>query len=197
HLVEEQQARLDRERSGKLEPLAAGDRQRLGWPVEWSAEADGLRDFRGCGERIVARRAMEMRADGDILPHGQPRKRLHDLEGPRQAAARELVRRRAGNIRAVIDDDARRRPLETRDDREQRGLASAVRTDQRGDAAGLGRERDLIERQKTAEALRHPIELEQRLSHGGLPESLSESLSTWRFAAPGACRQSGRRSRAG
>ena len=139
HLVEQKEPRLDRERARKLEPLAAGDGEARGRPVEQVAEADRARDVAGGRQRIGARGPRQMRADRDVLPHGQARERLHDLEGARDAAAREPVRRLAGDVGAVVDDAAFARRQEAGDDREQRGLAGAVRPDQRGDASGLGR----------------------------------------------------------
>ena len=44
HLVEQQQPRLDRQRARKLEPLAAGDGQGRGRPVEQSPKPDRARD---------------------------------------------------------------------------------------------------------------------------------------------------------
>ena len=71
-----------------------------------------------------------MRADGDVLAHGQPGEGLHDLEGARDAALREPC---GGQpvMSLAAKRTARGRRLEAGDDREQRGLAGAVRPDQR------------------------------------------------------------------
>ena len=107
HLVEQQQPRLDGQRAGKLQPLAAGDGEarrpagraaRRGRPRAATSPA--------ARERIGARGRVQMRADRDVLAHGQARERLHDLEGARDAAPRELVRRHAGDVGAVEDDAA-------------------------------------------------------------------------------------------
>ena len=44
-----------------------------------------------------------MRADRDVLAHGQARERLHDLEGARDAAPREPMRRLARDIGAIVE----------------------------------------------------------------------------------------------
>ena len=50
----------------------------------------------------------QMRADQNIVAHRQAGERLHDLEGARNAAAGEPVRRLAGDILAVIRARVRR-----------------------------------------------------------------------------------------
>ena len=81
-----------------------------------------------------------MRADRDVLAHGQAGERLHDLERARDAAPAS----RCGGTPVMSSPPKRTRPRrreEAGDDREQRGLAGAVRADQRADAALLGGER--------------------------------------------------------
>ena len=79
-------------------------------------------------------------ADGDVFAHAQSGERLHDLECARDAAPREPMRRHAGDVLAGEADRRRRSAgMEPGDDGEQRGLAGAVRADQRGDAAGRDR----------------------------------------------------------
>ncbi len=115
---------------------------------------------------------VEMRADRDVLAHGQPGERLHDLERARDAAPRKLVRRLAGDVGAVVEDAALGRREEARDDREQRGLAGAVRSDQRGDAAGVRGKRCAVDGEQAAEAFRDVLDAKQRLSHGRAPRRL-------------------------
>ena len=138
HLIEQQQFRLGRKRARKLEPLAPGDGQRIGRPVEHVAQADVAADL--LGDASARRRApvVQMRADQDIVAHRQAGKRLHDLEGAGDAAPRQPMRRLAGDVFAGIADRAFARREEAGDDGKQRGLAGAIRADQRGDAAGFG-----------------------------------------------------------
>ena len=100
HLVEQQQLRLGRQRAGKLEPLAPGDGQRVGRPVEHVGQADLAADLLGDGERRLARAMAQMRADQDVLAHRQAGEGLHDLEGAGDAAPREPMRRLAGDVLA-------------------------------------------------------------------------------------------------
>src|SRR5215208_3156178 len=100
-----------------------------------------------------------MRADGNVLPHRQAGKWLHDLEGAGDAAPGEAVRRRACDVLAGIDDAAVARRQEAGDDREQGGLAGSVRTDQRGDASGESGERSLVHGEQTAEAFGDVLDL--------------------------------------
>ena len=94
HLVEQQQLRLGRERAREFEPLAAGDGQGVGRPIEHAAEADLARRPSSAAASAVGARAMaQMRADADILAHDQAGERLHDLEGAGDAAPRAVVRR--------------------------------------------------------------------------------------------------------
>ena len=50
----------------------------------------------------------QMRADEDVVAHRQPGERLHDLEGARDAATGEPVRRLAGDILARHNAPGRR-----------------------------------------------------------------------------------------
>jgi hypothetical protein len=169
HLVQQQQPRLDRQRARQLEPLAAGNRQRCGRPVEQVAQSHRARNIAGGGKGIGPRRPGQMRADRDVLPHAQGRERLHDLECAGDAAPRQPMRGLAGDIDAIVDDAARARRRKARNDREQRGLAGAIRSDQRGDASGLRQERCPIEGEQAAEALRYLLDTQQRLNHGRRP----------------------------
>ena len=124
--------------SSRLRPATVSVSRR---PVEHVAEADVAADLLGDGRAPSARAAMaQMRADQDVFAHRQAGERLHDLEGARDAAPRQPMRRLAGDVLAGIADRAGARLEEAGDDGEQRGLAGAVRADQRGDAASAAAE---------------------------------------------------------
>ena len=76
---------------------------------------------------------MQVGADQNVFQHGQAGKWLHDLECPRDAAARQPIRRFTRNDLAGITDIALAWFEEAGDDGEQRCLAGAVRPDQRSD----------------------------------------------------------------
>jgi hypothetical protein len=78
-------------------------------------------------------------ADGDVLVYREPGERLHNLKSAGYPAARHKVGRKAGDIRATVKDAAFARRQEPADNREQRGLAGAVRPDQGGNTAGFDR----------------------------------------------------------
>ncbi len=127
HLVEQEQPRLDRQRAGKLEALSSRNRKARRRTVERRIQPDRAGDVAGGVERIRARGPRQVSADRDVFPHRQAYERLHDLEGAGDAAARQPMRRHAGDVGAIIDDAALTRRQESGDDREQRGLACAVR----------------------------------------------------------------------
>ena len=93
-----------------------------------------------------------MRADRDVFAHSQARERLYDLEGARDAAPREPMRRLARDIGAIVEHATFARRQEAGDDRKQRGLAGTIRSDQRGDPSGLGYNRCAIDRKQPAKA---------------------------------------------
>ncbi len=97
---------------------------------------------------------MQVRADRDVLSDGQTGERLRDLERARDAAPREQMGGEAGDLIAAVEDAACGRQQEPGDDREQRGLAGAVRSDQRHDLSLLHGERRMIEREQPAETAR-------------------------------------------
>ena len=82
--------------------------------IEEVGEADASRDRLGPRERVGAAGRAQVRADGDVLAHAQAGERLHDLEGARDAAPRQHVRRHAGDVVAAIDGCARRSAARSR-----------------------------------------------------------------------------------
>src|SRR5262245_9407994 len=172
HLVEQKQPRLDRQGSREFEPLAAGHGETRGRAVDEIAESNRTRDIAGRRERIGPGRTRQMRSDRDVFANCQPGKWLRDLEGAGDSATSQPVRWFARNFGSVIDDAPVGRRQEAGDDREQRGLTGAVRTDQRGNASGFGHERCPIESEQTAKASGDIRDPQKRLSHGVAPMTL-------------------------
>ncbi len=106
-------------------------------------EADEFRNLAGRGKRRGAPGDMQMRADRDVFQHREAGKRLDDLERARHALPRQPMCGHAGNIAAAVEDASAGRLLEAADQREQGGLARAVRPNHGGDTAGFDRERGL------------------------------------------------------
>src|SRR5438270_1267718 len=105
-----------------------------------------------------------MRADRDVLAYSQPGKRLRDLERARDSAPRQQVRGEVRDLLALVEHVALARLEEARDDREQRGLAGPVGSDQRDDLAFVRRQRGAVEREQPAETARDIIDA-QDLAH--------------------------------
>src|SRR5215470_7277814 len=110
-----------------------------------------------------------MGADRDVLAHRQAHERLYDLESPRDAPAGKPIWPLARDADAIVDDAALAQGQVAGNDREQRGLACAVRSDERGDASMLGCERRAVERKQSAETLRYLLDAQQVFNHGRAP----------------------------
>ncbi len=101
HLIEQQQLRARGERARDLQPLAPGDGQRRGRLVELIREPDPQRNLLRRLQRRCAPGLAQEGTDGDVLAHRQPGEGLHDLEGPREAHPRQVVRAPAGDVLAL------------------------------------------------------------------------------------------------
>ncbi len=158
HFVEQQKLRLGRERARQFEALSAGDRQRMRGPREQIAKADVAPDLLRKRDRLGTCGMAQMRADQNVVAHRKSGEWLHDLKGTGDAAAGAPMRRLAGDVEAGVADLAGARLEKARDQGKQRGLAGAVGADQRGDPAGIGRQRSGVDRQQAAEAARHAVD---------------------------------------
>ena len=178
HLVEQQKPRLDGERARKLQSLAPRDRKARGRTVEHRPRPTACATSLGSGKRIGARGREQMRADRDVLPHRQAGKRLHDLEGARDAAPRQQVRRHAGDVVAGIDDAAfagRRNPVMIANRVVLPAPFGPISAVMRPASAVIDA---LIDRQQPAEPLRDLFDPQQSLSHGGAPAMGAPALKT-------------------
>jgi hypothetical protein len=126
-LVEEQQARLERERPRHLEPLEVEQRQRAGYALGVIGEpAQRQHVVDVAGGRLAAR----VGGDEQVLPHGHARERARDLVRAADAQACDGVRPKAIDpVLALEDDLAGGRAVEALDEAEQRALAGAVGPD--------------------------------------------------------------------
>ena len=82
--------------------------------------------------------APDLEGEGNVLAHGQARERLDDLEGARDAAPSEPVRRLACDIGAIIRDAPLARPQAAGNDRKQGGLARAIWPNEGRDPSDIG-----------------------------------------------------------
>ena len=168
-LVEQHQLRLRTQRPRKLDHLADAVRQAgdqlvaIGLEVE---QFDHLLDLvamvefgaphGGQIQQLLheVRRRMAVPADQKVAQHGRVVEQLDVLEGARDPHLGDVMRRRRGELLAVEHQPARGRVIEPRDQVEDRGLAGAVRADDREDLPLLDGEVDLIDRLQAAELQR-------------------------------------------
>ena len=145
-LVEHQQpCGLHRQALGQFQPLAAGQRQRRRGAVGKrgkAGEIEGARMALSLAAPIVATPPANSAPPATLSNTRHARKRLHDLEGARNAAARDLERRCAGHMRSPrYRISPALSAMHAGDQIDQRGLAGAVRADQPDDLAGVELER--------------------------------------------------------
>src|SRR5215471_1047127 len=163
-LVEEQQTRAGRERARELDALERAERKPRRRRGRELREVERIEDLL----RLAARSPVEcearvhVRADEHVLEHRHVRTELEVLERPRDAEAHDAIRGLAQHVLAVEAHGAAVRPVEPRDDVERRRLAGAVRPDQAGDLSVVDGERQLVEREDSAEAPTDVLDLEQR-----------------------------------
>src|SRR5581483_4837522 len=96
------------------------------------------------------------------LERGQLREDPDHLEGATQAQVEDPVGLEPVDALALEADLPLVGPVHPGDAVEQRGLAGAVGADEPVDAARLERERHVVHRRDSAEALHHPVDLEDR-----------------------------------
>src|SRR5713226_5198489 len=101
-----------------------------------------------------------MAADRDVLDDGKSREPSHLLEVARNSHRRHEVRARAPIVTPLERDLTGGRTQHSADDIEQRGLAGAVRADQRMDPVLRDLARDVVEREISAEPLADALDLE-------------------------------------
>ena len=164
-LVEQQDARLARQRAGHLDEPCGSRRQRVDALVRHRLEADPAHHLVGELARIELLPGpppAHLGRDEDVVAHGEGVEDLEPLEGAADAVARADVRLRVRDVLAVDEHLTRAGVLQAGDHVEERGLAGAVGTDQRGDVPGPHVDRHVVEHLQPAEAHRDVADLEQR-----------------------------------
>src|SRR4051812_6536888 len=133
HLVEEQEARAERQRLGDLEALARGLGERRGGLVRPAFHAEQGEDAHRLAFRAPQRRLAQESAHHHVLQDGEPRERPHHLEGAAHAPAGEPERAEARHVLAEERDGPLRRTQVSRDEVEERRLAGTIRPDEPDD----------------------------------------------------------------
>ena len=175
--IEQQQARRRRQRARKLKALPGPDGQGSRRLIEKTAQPEPLGDLLGGIERGHAIAMSKIRADRNVLAHGETDERLDDLKRAREALARQLMWRHASDIPTGEIDVTLSGLLEARDDGKQRRFSGAVWSDESSNASCLDIERRGVDSAQAAKLLRNLLDLEERLIHG-LP-SPQQHWSCW------------------
>src|SRR5262249_54386886 len=142
-LVEQQQLRLDGERTGERDTLALAARELARQPVAEALEMDEAQQFLGPRLDVLLPRTqaalLDRQAEGDVFGHGHVAKQRIVLEDEADAA---VAHADARDVLAVEQHLARILELEPGDDPQQRRLARARGAEQRDELAGLDLEID-------------------------------------------------------
>src|SRR5258707_5189880 len=103
-----------------------------------------------------------MAPDHHVLERREVVEEADVLEGARDPHARDAIRRRVLQLRALEPEAALLLAIDAGEHVEERGLARAVGADEAVDLALADRERDFRERGEAAEALGDALDLEER-----------------------------------
>ena len=137
--------------------LAAGEL--VGLSLLHALELDQRHHLGDARIDLGARHASAFQAERDIVAHRQMRKQRvvleHHVDGT-------LMRQDLRDVAASEQDTAFVRRLEAGEHAQQRGLAAAARAKQGKEFAGADIERELVDRAKVAEFLRHSLDAQQR-----------------------------------
>ncbi len=189
-LVEQQQLGLARKRACDFKALETSEGESARRSLRRRGEPDALERGRGrlAGSPVLpadrrqmkqvgeyAGRFVAMAADHDIFERSHAEEDLQVLERARQAPARELFRRKRAHLLAGKPHAALRGQVETGDEIEQRGLAGAVRADDRKDEAGRDCQAHVFDRVHAAEGDREVLGNED---HARLKSSARASVGT-------------------
>src|SRR6266851_7272515 len=169
-LVEQHHLGVERERGGDLERALAAVRQLDGDGGFELGQADRGNQLARAGIELVQHpcRAPEvermselsLQRDAHVLEHREVRKYRRDLERAHEAHAGDARRRRAGDVAPLVEDAARGRLQEVRQQVKTGGLAGAIGADQGMNAAAPHLEADALDGDEALEFLGEPSGLE-------------------------------------
>ena len=150
-LVEQQHARLDRERAGERHALALAARELARVALVVAGEADDAEQLVDALADLVLRALADAHAEGDVVAHGHVLERGVVLEDEADPA---LLRRDRGHVLVADDHRALVGDLEAGDDAQQRRLPGARGAEQRGERSVRDLQGHVVQRREVAEALR-------------------------------------------
>ena len=148
---------------------------RLFAPAVCAAEADRLQERRDAGRARVLR-------DHHVLEHRQVRHQSDVLEGAREAPADAKARGQRRDVRRLERDGSRIGRVHAADQVEDRGLAGAIRPDQREALAASDAEREIVDHLEPAEALGEVLYLENHDFLSSTPCGRSDMMAMIRQA---------------
>ena len=164
-LIEQQQARARRERSGDLDALERSVRESDGRPRHEMLERETLQDRARFGAPLGIDPAVRVSPHQHVLHHRQCREQREVLERPRDPDPRDAMRGQAEQVVAVELDRAARGLVQATHTVEQRRLARTVRSDERADLTVFDREGKIRERDDAAEHDPDILDRQQRHRH--------------------------------
>jgi len=175
--IQEEQARLGRERAHDFEAALFAVRQAFRRRVAESAKIENLKQlFRLPGDRRFfgmktlepdqrlprARGAVEIRGGADIVEHAETAKETDVLKGAGNPARGNLAGAQTGQIATGETHCAFGRLIDARDQVEDRRFAGTVRSDQSAEFSFVDDEIERVDRAESTEADRRAFELKQR-----------------------------------
>jgi len=161
-LVHQERLRLAGDRAAHRHALPLAARKLRRTTVEQVIEAEQLRDLVHAARDLRLRRASDLQAVREVLPHAHVRVERVALEYHGDVAA---ARCEIGDLSAADRDQAVRDLLEPRDHAQQRGLPAAGRPDQNEELAVGDLERNVVDRSHVAREQLGDV-LEMDLRHG-------------------------------
>jgi hypothetical protein len=170
-LVEQQQARLERQRHHDFGGALIAMGQFADLAIGFDGETAQVHEFthpradlfivhlrQPCPQAQTGR---DLHRNAQILAHCELGKDFRHLKRPGYAAPHAPRRQKIGDVLAVKDDAARGRTKEPGDQVEKSGLAGAVRADDSAQLPRLDRHRNIVQGDQTAETLRYALNLQQ------------------------------------
>ena len=148
-LVGEEESGLVRESARHRHPLHLPARELVRVGALLFREADVEKTARGARVGLGRGDTLEKERQRDVLERRHRREQIEELKhggGGLPAVGVALVLGKGREIAPVHEDAARRRAVERPEQVQERRLAAARRTEERGEAAGLEGERDAEER---------------------------------------------------
>ena len=153
HLVQQQDARLRRQRARHFQPALVDGGEVLGGRLFARGQPDEVDRL----ARLLARghdvAVAQEGAGHDIGKHGHRAERLCDLEGACEAERTDVVRPQADDFLPECQHGTGIGVMKAGDEMKARGLAGAVRPDQRDRLVLLDGEADVLHGAQAAEAL--------------------------------------------